>query len=502
LFSTCISSFALWSQPLKGEDARRWQAAWSACQQGRNREALEGFKAVLDGKKDQGLFLQAGALLARQGGQEQAEELYLWGRARLKQPKAFAERLAEIYQSRLKHDLAVREWMKLLPERYDLVRARLSEISQHIGPEKAAAMAEAEAKDAGDAGWLAAGGLYLAAKDDDRAWRAFSRMKDMGLLRKAVDQAAQAGVPVSRQAPMLEEYLDRSGWKEADLLARLGDYYMDLHQFNKASAVFWRMAPLDCPLAAVMAARAELRQGGHERALRLLGQGRPDADWPDSLRWEGRLLEAQARLMSGGMDEARRIYGRLAEDSAAGLRFRQKAEYLLAETYLMGGEADSALAGYRRAVQMGMGGEPSNDAMLRMILISEHKAGRMEGLSLFGRGLAGKAGNGFDEAARSFIKTAEKYPGTTLADQALLELALMREEQGEPSGAADAWRRLAETASDPSLSCRASYRWGMVLRYDLGKPAEAAGVWKQAIVKNPDFSWSDLMRQELSLMKE
>lgn len=486
------------AQPLRGEEARRWQSAWNAAQQGRHQEALDGFKSVLEKKADQGLYLQAGALLARQGAQAQAEELYLWGRKTLKQPRAFADRLAEIYQSQLRHDRAVAEWMSLLPDRADLVGAKLVETSQHIGLKNTAALAEANLKGAGDAGWLVLGGLHLSARDDRQAWRAFSRIRDPGLLRKAVDQVLAAGLPASRQIPALEEYLAKSGGKEQDLLARLGSHYMGTRQFQKASDVFSKMLPLNRPLATVLSARALLGQGNHAEALRTISDGGAAKGWPDTLRWEARLLEAQARLMSGEGPAAAGLLAVLAGDSSARADFRQRAAFKLAETHLMSGRADSALAGYRRAVDLGMGGEPSNDALLRMILISEHKADRMEALTDFGRGLGEKARGDYSAAARSLSQVAEGNPGTSLADQAMLELALMRQEQGEFRQAAEAWSRLAEAASDSVLSCRASYRQGMVLRYELDKPGEAAGVWKRAVVRYPDFSWSDLMRQELT----
>lgn len=498
LYIISVRCFSVSAQPLRGEEAKRWQAAWSTAQQGKLDQALEAFKPVLEKKPDPNLYQQAGALLVRQGGQSQAEELYLWGRRTLKQPKAFADRLAEIYQSQQKYDRAAAEWMGLLPSQADLVRARMLEIGQNIGLPKAAALAEANIKGAGDPGWLVLGSLHLSAKNDRQAWDAFRRIKDLGLLRRAVDQMLAAGLHGSKLVPVLEEFLARSGGKEEDLLSRLGSHYMDALQFQKASEVFSRMLPLNRPLATVLTARALLRQGDHSRALKALIEGGEGKAWPDSLRWEARFLEARARLMSGDLPAAAGIYRMAAADSAIGRDIRQKASYNLAELQLMSANVDSALAGYRRTIQLGMGGEPSNDAMLRMILISEHKADRMEALARLGRGLGERARNDFTGAARSLSQVAEENPGTTLADQALLELAQMLQERGEHRKAAEAWRRLTEKASDQQMSCRASYQQGLVLKYYLNKPEEAVGVWKQAVIKNPDFSWSDLMRQELA----
>lgn len=491
-----------WAQPLRGEEARRWQSAWSAAQQGKHGEALDGFKSVLEKRADQNLYLQAGALLVRHGGQEQAEEIYLWGRRELKRPKAFADRLAELYQSQLRHDRAVAEWMKLLPERPDLVRSKLNEISQHIGHGRTADLAEKSASEAGDAGWLMVGGLQLSAGDDRQAWRAFSRIRDKGLMRQAVEQVAASGMPPSRKTTILEEYLSRGGTADKGLLARLGNHYLQDRQFQKASEAFGRIVPLDRPLGKVLSAGALLRQGDHAGALRAIGQGEAGEGWPDTLRWEARLLEAQARLMAGDGPAAAGLLSALAGDSAARPDYRQRAAFRLAELRFIAGQADSALAGYRRVASMGMGGEASNDALLRMILISEHKADKIKGLELFGRGLGGKAAVDYGLASSAFSRIAAEYPGTTLADQAMLELALMRQEQGQHLQAAGDWKRLAESASDPMLSCRASYMQGMVLKYDLGRAGEAAEVWRRAVVKNPDFSWSDLMRQELALMPE
>ncbi len=498
----CLVGTEIVGQPLKGEESRRWQSAWAAAQQGRHQEALDGFKAVLEKKADQNLFLQAGGLLARQGAVSQAEELYRWGRARLKQPHVFADRLAELYQSQLKYDQAVSEWMMLLPAQRDLVRAKLMEIGQTLGWPKTAALAEANVKGGGDAGWLVLGGLYLAARDDRQAWGAFSRIKDPGLLRQAVDQVLASGLPASRQIPVLEEYLAESGQKDQDLLARLGWHYMEARRFQKASEVFSKMFSINRPLAVVYMSRARLLQGKPAEALQILAQGGQGKVWPDSIKWEARFLEADAWFMAGKPALALAAMRAAAGDSSDGSALRQKAAFKLAEFYMMSGDIDSALASYRRAVSLGIGGEASNDAMLRILLISEHKADRMEWLELFGRGLGEKAGLDINRADRSLSQVAEKNPGTTLADQAMLELALMRQELGEHRQAADAWRRLAEIASDPQLACRAAYQQGIILRYQLAKPDEAAEVWRQAVVKHPDFSWSDLMRQELAGIKQ
>ncbi len=497
-----IGVFTVSAQPLRGNEAKRWQAAWSAAQQGRYQEALEGFKTALENNADQHLFVQAGSLLQRQGAVAQAEELYLWGRARLNQPRVFADRLAGIYQSRQKYDLAAAEWMRLLPSQAELVKARMLEIGQNIGLPKAAALAEANIKNAGDPGWLVVGSLHLAAKNDRQAWGSFRRIKDIGMQRRAVDQMLAAGLPGANLIPVLEEFLARREGRDQDLLAKLGWHYMEALQFQKALEVFSRMLPLDRPLATVLMARASLRQGDHARTIRLLDEKDKGKPWPDSLRWEACFLEAQARLMSGDAMAAAGIYRKTAADSTVGREIRQKAFYLLAELGLMSGEVDSALAGYRRAVQLGLEGELSNDAMLRMILISEHKADRMKALAVFGRGLGERARHDFAGAARSFSQAAEEHPGTTLADQSLLELAQMLQEEGAYRKAAEAWGRLAESASDQQVSCRASYQQGMVLKYHLNRAAEAADVWRKAVVKSPDFSWSDLMRQELAISSE
>lgn len=486
------------AQPLKGEEANRWQAACSLAQQGRLDQALQGFKSVLEERNDLNLYHQAGALLVRQGGQVQATELYLWGRRGLKQPKAFADRLAEIYQAQQKYDRAVAELMNLLPTQFDLARLKLTEIGRNIGWVKTASLVEPNIKGSGDAGWLVLGGLYLSAKDDRRAWGAFSRMRDVGRLRKAVDQMLAAGIPVKKQIEVMEHYLARISGPDLGLLEKLGRLYMEARQFTKAQDIFTRMLTLNRPLATVLSARALLKQGDHSNALAVLDPMRRGRSWPDTLRWEADMLVAQARLISGDPAAAAGAYRSMAGDTKVSIEFRQRAAFKMAEAHLMSGQVDSALADYRRVLDLGLGGDLSNDAMLRVILISEHKADKIEGLKLFGRGLMEKAGARYDPAAGSFSLVAEKYPGTTLADQALLELALMRQEQGEIQGAAGIWQRLAESAWEPALSCRASYQQGMILRYELNREEEATEVWRQAIIKHPDFSWSDLMRQELA----
>lgn len=212
---------------------------------------------------------------------------------------------------------------------------------------------------------------------------------------------------------------------------------------------------------------------------------------------EAGFIKAEARLMLAEDDKAVGLWRALADDTTLSSSYRCRASYRLGEYFLGVGQVDSALAQYRRTTKLGLAGDLGNDALMRLLLISESRSATIEGLKLFGRGLAEKQRARHQDAASWFARVQKEYPGTVLSDQALLELALMYQEAGETEKAVEAWGRLALDAVDPMLSCRAAYQQGWLLKYRLSRPGRAAEVFRQAILKYPDYSWSDLMRREL-----
>jgi len=496
LILNCLSL----AQSLRGEEAKRWQEALGLAQSGKADQALAAFKNILERRPEPGLFIQAGNFLIRQGEAARAEELFIWGRRKLKQPRAFADRLADIYQSQQKYDRAVAEWCRLLPEQSDLVESKLNEIAQYLGWSKAAALAESAMEpEAGDQGRSILVGLYLKAGDGQRAERIYTRIKDKKQLNRAGQRFLNAGVRPETQARVLEEYLSRTGYQEAEVMERLAAIYMGDKNYRKAAAVYDRLIMLSRPRALVLKARAELAQSRPQEAIEILAGLK---EWKqgagvDSLMVEARFITAEARFILGEDGAALALWRSMAYDSILGLNYQCRASYRLGEHFLGAGEVDSALAYYRRTAKLGLAGELGNDALMRLLLISESRSATIEGLKLFGRGLADKNRTKLTAAASWFAQVQREYPGTVLSDQAMLELSLMYQEAGEMERAVETWGRLASGAVDPLLACRAAYQQGWLLKHRLNRPEKAAEIFKQAILKYPDYSWSDLMRREL-----
>jgi len=491
-----------YAQLAKRIDPRLWQEACSAAQQGKLDSALERFKTVLGKKPEVAAVMQAGALLSKQGGSRQAEEIYRWGRKKLGQPDAFADRLAELYQSQLKYQMAVEEWLKLLPKQPGLVRARLEEMGGQQGYGTVAGMAEAALKKNDDAGRLLVGSLYLKDRNHQRAWAAFGSARSVEALKAGLAQLLQSyGVPDQLLVAAIEEYRSRSGDRSPEMAVRLGDLHRRSRQFGRAAEAYRQLLPTDKPLATVLLGQTALERGDAAGLFQALGQAGTTSAWPDTLRAWALLLEARGRAMAGDLAAAQKTYSSIYSDSTISLPARQRALYERAEAELMDGQADLALADYRQVVRLGAGGEPSNDALLRIVLISEARAGTMNGLQLWARGLYARARLDRGQALAFFADAAKQCPGTSLADQSFLAMAEIQLEQGEPRQAIQSYQRLAEGTLDSTLACQALYREGMVVRDFMEKPTEAAEIWRQAIVKYPDYSWSDLMRQELATMK-
>ncbi len=422
IVNIALTGGAMAAQPLRGEEARRWQQALLAAQQSRPQEALELFKTVLGDKKDPGLFQQAGAHLVRGGGQDQAEALYLWGRQVLKKPEAFADKLAEIYQSQARYDMAVAEWTRLLPQQVELVRARLLEIGLNAGFDKAVAWSQSRLRSAGDPGRSILVDLYLGSRNYRKAREIFFELRDVAYLRRGWERLSASGLPPAQRMEILEYYLARCGWSDVEAMVELGDYFAEERRWNKALEVFDRLSRQDRWRAALGRARLHLKQGDQEKALEQLELA---AGWggADTNRWTARLLQAQARIAAGQEDLAANSLRAMALDSTVKADYRQMASFARAELFLMQGALDSALAAYRGTIGLGYEGDVSNDALLRILLISEQRGDRIEDLKKYGQGLRLKARGDFRGALDIFSQIARSSPRTWLGDQSLLEAA-------------------------------------------------------------------------------
>ncbi|MDP2807433.1 MAG: hypothetical protein Q8O74_04760, partial [bacterium] len=218
--------------------------------------------------------------------------------------------------------------------------------------------------------------------------------------------------------------------------------------------------------------------------------------WPDSLKTEGLFLKARCFIALDLPDSAQAVYSALS-DSTKPAKVRQPALFHSGEQSLMNGDLDGALAFYRQAAALSSDNDVVNDALSRLLLISDHKTDKIKLLQVWAKGFKLQNQFKYPQAEISYKQVIQSDTSGQLADLALNGLAEMSLSARDHKKAAEYWGRLFNASKDSSLAAEACYQRGLLLRDRLSDPKEALKCWEEGVIKYPATSWAELMREEL-----
>jgi tetratricopeptide (TPR) repeat protein len=237
--------------------------------------------------------------------------------------------------------------------------------------------------------------------------------------------------------------------------------------------------------------------------------GRPEAagemvrkrssGWPAGLRTEGDLLACRCLMAEGRWSEAARRCSILA--ASRDPEVRQRAYFLWGEIASAGNDFDEALSRYSRAVRALDGGELANDALARILLISQVKTDKMSALEMLGRAISIRYGTDGEASLRAWASLADSASGTVAGDLALEEMSGLNLGAGRYRQAMENLTRLSQTTGDSLTAARAFHQMGRLALDRGGDRKTAAARWEQGILKYPNTSWAELMRQALESLK-
>jgi tetratricopeptide (TPR) repeat protein len=474
-------------------DQKLWQEAMALAKAGKHPAALDKYQTALKLVKDQNLFWQAASILQQTGAKDEPLKLYSWGRKTLKSKKAFARELAEIYSAQLSYSLALPEWAAVFETQPDYARIKIEEIAPVFGYLPSARLLE-EAGESGKGDWQALlCGLYLRGADFNRAWENCKKIPDnkvSGLVLKKLVNAP--GLSPGQAMDFVEDHISRNPpdmeywqYRLAALLAQDG-------QIGKAEKVY---RSIKGGPAGLYLARLLLEQSRKpEDALEVikLKQG----TWPDSLRSEGAFLKARCFFSLDQPDSSRAIYLRMG-DSTQPLKVRQPALFFLGEQHLMTGDLDGAMGSYRQAAALGSDNDVVNDALARLLLISDCKTDKMDLLQGWAKGFKFQSQFKYPQAEMSYNQVIQSDTSGQLADLALSGLAEIAVSNQDHKKAAEYWGRIFSSSKDSLLAAEACYQRGLLLRDRLSDPKRALKNWEEGIIKYSATSWADLMREEM-----
>jgi tetratricopeptide (TPR) repeat protein len=170
---------------------------------------------------------------------------------------------------------------------------------------------------------------------------------------------------------------------------------------------------------------------------------------------------------------------------------------MLGEIKLAQNQADEALKYYGQAARADPQGSYANDALARILLISQAKTDKISDVELLGRAMAFKYRGEQARAEITFAQLADSASGTMAGDLALTELAEMALSRGHFERAIEPLRKLAESTSDTTTAASAYHRMGRIYYHQVKQKKAALECWRAGIMKYPNTSWAEMMRQEM-----
>jgi tetratricopeptide (TPR) repeat protein len=474
-------------------DQKLWQEAAALAKAGQHSTALEKYQTALKQAKDQNLFRQAAVLLQNSGAKDEHLKLYLWSRKTLKNKKAFARELAEIYSAQLSDPQALPEWTVTFETLPDIARLKIEEIAPVFGYLPTAKLLEDAGESKSDAWQALLAGLYLKGSDLKQAWDRCKRISDKNvsgtILRRLL---SSPGLSSNLAIDIVTEYISQEPPDKIYWQHRLAGLLAEDGQIDKAEQVYRSM---NDGRAGLELSRLLLEQS-HKPGEALEIVKSKQRTWPDSLKTEGQFLKARCYIALDLPDSAKAIYSALS-DSAKPIKVRQPALFHSGEQSLMNGDFDSALAFYRQAAALGSDNDVVNDALSRLLLISDHKTDKINLLQEWAKGFKLQNQFKYPQAEISYKQVIQSDTIGQLADLSLYGLAGMSLSAGDHKKAAEYWGRLFSTSQDSSLAAEACYQRGLLLRDRLSDPKEALKCWEEGVIKYPATSWAELMREEL-----
>ena len=474
-------------------DQKLWQEAAALAKQGKHSAALEKYQIALKQAKDQNLFRQAAVILQNSGAKDEHLKLYLWSRKILKNKKAFARELAEIYSAQLSYPQALPEWAVTFETLPDIARLKIEEIAPVFGYLPAARLLEDAGESKSDAWQVLLSGLYLKGSDLKQAWGRCKKIKDKNISGTILQRLLNAPSLSSGLAiDIVIEYISQDPPDKIYWQHRLAGLLTEDGQTGKAEQVYRSM---NDGRSGLELARLLLEQS-HKPGEALEIIKNKQRSWPDSLRTEGLFLKARCFIVLDLSDSAKAVYSAL-DDSARPLKVRQPALFQSGELTLMEGDFDGALAFYRQASLLGSDNDVVNDALSRLLLISDHKTDKINLLQIWAQGFKLQNQFRYPQAEIAYKQVIQSDTFGQLADLSLYGLAEMSTSVRDHKKAAGYWGRLFSTSKDSSLAAEACYQRGLLLRDRLYNPKEAVKCWEEGVIKYPTTSWAELMREEL-----
>ncbi|MBC7186218.1 MAG: tetratricopeptide repeat protein [Calditrichaeota bacterium] len=494
---------------------------------GQEREALREWQRILqEHPRNLNVYEMVAASLSENRLLDEAIAVYRQAREETGRPALFALQMADLYASRLNFREATRENLLFLrenPQQWSVVQARVG--SYATSPQGAAEVAEVLTQELSSSPHqLPLRRILASLWLRTRQWaRAFENYVEVDRLAADVERnrgtlgAELFGFAETARQERAYEFAEkayalllarypgsplalRAEFQRAVLLKEMGQYQAAIDGFTAVADRYPRSREA-CPalLEAASVYFHFLRDAARCQQLlgRLMGECPGGGDQGRAL-----LLLGDCKLAAGDIAGAREAYGQAARSKdAAREEVGHTALFKIGELVFLTGRVDSAAA-ILTQVSSASGPSPTrvtNDALELLLLIKEN-ADDGQALQDFAGALLLERQWQPEQALRRLEQLVRKQPPPAIADEAWMQIARIKSEQGRYQEALQAYDQVYKGLPESRFRDLALKRKAELLEAQLADDAAAAKAYEELLVTFPTSVYVEEVRKRLRVV--
>jgi tetratricopeptide (TPR) repeat protein len=486
---------------------------------GQVREARETWRGAIELlPQAEDSYLQVGNTFLERGMLPEAQEIFLRGRQALNDQALFAERLAGIYELAADYGAATGEYLTWLSQderRLDYVNSRLAQFqeSPQVGEtvEEALISAVTAAPNRLEFRYLLGHHLIRAGKPD-QAYQHF-----LILNQREEDPSGKLLLTFAQRCTELGHYLSAikacqdvvalypgTPW---DRRARLevGYNLAAMENYQQALMAYEELIlrhPQSAEAAEALYATGEIfflylndveSALGAYRALVMAEEG-------GVRNAEAHFRVGDCLAVKGDLKGAREEYQRLSQQNIPE-DVREKATYKLAQLSFLEGDLEEAKEKFDHLVSSFRQGFYVNDALIYSMFLDEGLTEGKESLQAYVEAMRLGYQRDYHQALAAYQEALVQFPNSSLGDDVLMQMALLKEKIGQHQDALAHLQGLIVDYPESRLCPEAQRRIGQIYELRLKELPMAIEAYEQVLSKYPRYLFLDDVRRKIRQLR-
>jgi len=204
--------------------------------------------------------------------------------------------------------------------------------------------------------------------------------------------------------------------------------------------------------------------------------------------------------VKGDLEGARVMYQQLARGDGPE-EVREKAAYKLAELSLLEGKFEEAKEAFDQLVRTFPQGFYVNDALVQYMFLDESLSDSEETLRLYGEAMRLRFQRQYQQGLLAYQRTLDRFPSSSLSDDILMQIALIREEKGQHNEALADLQKLLTDFPESRLCPEAQRRIGEIYELRLKDLPMAIEAYEQVLSHYPRYLFYDEVRKKVRQLR-